>query len=460
MKDHIHTHDIIVVGAGLTGLTLAHKLRQRGADVLVLERTARAGGQIHSYQREGFIYESGPNTGIISSPEVAELFDDFPELLQLARPEARKRLILKEGQFHPLPNGAWSAFSTTLFSWADKFRIFLEPWRAKGTDPDESIASLVRRRLGESYYTYAVNPFVGGIYAGDPDKLVTRHALPKLYALEANHGSFIRGAMALAKREKTERDRRASKEVFSAEGGLSSLTSALANGLSAEGRLLLGVQGLRARQLAGEAYPWQLCYTNAEGELTELRCQRLVTTIGSLELAELLTELPTPDLSPITKLRYAPVVQVALGYKAKPAIDFEAFGGLVPSLEDAHLLGVLNPSASFDRRTPEGGLLLSVFLGGMRSPQFIERSDEDIIGYITHSLARSIALETKPDFYHIFRHQRAIPQYEASTDERLALISELEQRFAGLHIAGNMLGGIGMADRISQAFSLAERLAP
>lgn len=449
-----HQYHVVVIGAGLTGLSLAHQLVRQGTDFVVLERANRVGGQIRTYRDGHFVYESGPNTGILSTPESVELFEDFPHLLRTARPEAKRRLILKGGRFHPLPSGAKSAFSTTLFTWADKLRIFAEPFRAKGGDPDESVASLVRRRLGESYFTYAVDPFVGGIYAGDPTKLVTRHALPKLYALEANHGSFIRGAMAVAKRKKSERELKATKEVFSALGGLSSLTDAIGDELKAIDALRLSCLDIRASY--SEDKGWEISYTQ-EGEAHTIRAKHLVTTIGTRELAEVLSPLGE-NLDPLLAMRYAPVVQVALGYRTAPQIDFDAFGGLVPSIEDSELLGILNPSATFWGRCEEGGLLLSAFLGGMRSPRLIERSDEEIRAIVLERLARLVGLSKEPDLLHIFRHERAIPQYEASTDERLARIAELERAYPGLHIGGNMLGGIGMSDRIKQGVEIAQSL--
>lgn len=449
-----HQYHVVVIGAGLTGLSLAHQLVRQGTDFVVLERANRVGGQIRTYRDGHFVYESGPNTGILSTPESVELFEDFPHLLRTARPEAKRRLILKGGRFHPLPSGAKSAFSTTLFTWADKLRIFAEPFRAKGGDPDESVASLVRRRLGESYFTYAVDPFVGGIYAGDPTKLVTRHALPKLYALEANHGSFIRGAMAIVKRKKSERELKATKEVFSALGGLSSLTDAIGDELKAIDALRLSCLDIRASY--SEDKGWEISYTQ-EGEVHTIRAKHLVTTIGTRELAEVLSPLGE-NLDPLLAMRYAPVVQVALGYRTAPQIDFDAFGGLVPSIEDNELLGILNPSATFWGRCEEGGLLLSAFLGGMRSPRLIERSDEEIRAIVLERLARLVGLSKEPDLLHIFRHERAIPQYEASTDERLARIAELERAYPGLHIGGNMLGGIGMSDRIKQGVEIAQSL--
>ena len=105
-----------------------------------------------------------------------------------------------------------TAIRTPLFSWTDKFGILLEPFRAKGTNPNEDVASMVVRRLGKSYLNYAVDPFISGVYAGDPHSLVTRYALPKLYNLEQNYGSFIRGGIAKGRERKTERDRLATKK--------------------------------------------------------------------------------------------------------------------------------------------------------------------------------------------------------------------------------------------------------
>lgn len=491
MSEQIGYVDTIVIGAGLTGLSCAHALLKGGVDFLLLEKAERVGGQIQTFREEGFVYERGPNTGIISTPEVAELFDDYPELLQTANEEAKRRLILKDGKFRPLPSGLKSAITTDLFAWQDKLRILAEPFRAKGADPNESIASLVRRRLGESYYRYAVDPFVGGIYAGNPERLVTRHALPRLYALEAKYGSFIRGAMAVMRRQKTERELRATKQIFSTRGGLSSLTEAIAERVREVGRLQLGCRELYAyylphfdklpdellnrlpQELRGARTvddlnlitshrvsdaQWLLSVIDRDGKEIFYLCKQLITTVGTEELAELLLLPDKAPLQTIQQMPYAPIVQVALGYRVAPKIDFHAFGGLVPSCECREILGILNPSACFEGRCPEGGLLLSAFLGGMRCPELIDYSDEQIRQITLDFIKRSLGTEQIPELFRIFRHRRAIPQYEADTDKRLDCIAEMEHNHHGLHIGGNMLGGIGMPDRIKQGFALAERI--
>ena len=126
--------DIIVIGAGLTGLTTAYTLSRKGREVMVLERMDVAGGQIQTRTEGGFTFESGPNTGSISNPEVAELMEDLEETsggkcrLETAPDASKRRLIWKGDRFHELPSGPVSAITTPLFTLSDKFRILGEPW--------------------------------------------------------------------------------------------------------------------------------------------------------------------------------------------------------------------------------------------------------------------------------------------------------------------------------------------
>lgn len=456
VTESIEQVDVVVVGAGLTGLSLAHWLTRAGRSVRIIERSARLGGQIQTHEQGGFVYESGPTTGIISRPEVAELFASLSrgDLLQIAQPVARRRLILKAGQFHPLPSGLRSALSTPLFTWQDKLRILGEPFRPKGCDPNESIASLVERRLGKSYLRYAVDPFVGGIYAGDPSQLITRFALPKLYALEAEHGSFVRGAIAKMRQGKTERKRTATREVFSTRGGLGSLITALAERVGTEQCILSARIAEMRPTPSGQ---WQTLVAS-EGSERRLQSRWVVSTVGGYALGEALPCIAPSRLAPFTALRYAPVVQIAVGYRDASAIHFDAFGGLVPSAEDPDLLGILCPSACFSHRASEGGILLSVFAGGMRSPHFIQKSDEEIEQFVKTRLSSLLGIEQKPDLLHIFRHRHAIPQYEATTQERLEAIAQIETEYPGIIVAGNVRDGIGMADRIAQASTIAQHI--
>jgi oxygen-dependent protoporphyrinogen oxidase len=291
---------VIIVGAGLTGLTMGFYLKKAGVDFKIIEKSGRTGGVIQTVSEKGFVYETGPNTGVVSHPEMTELFEDLAGActLETADPTAKRRLIWKNRMWHALPSGPWSAINTPLFSWRDKFRILGEPFRPKGTNPDESLAELVKRRLGHSFLDYAIDPFISGIYAGDPSKLITRYALPKLWKLEQDYGSFIGGAIKKAKIPKSERDKKATREVFSAKGGLSRLVEALTQAVGTE-NILLNVQNILAKP---NESGFALQVTTSE-QLISFETKQLVTTCGGYALAGLLPFLSEEETAPFNDLQ-------------------------------------------------------------------------------------------------------------------------------------------------------------
>ncbi len=454
--------DIVVIGAGLTGLTTAYLLARKGRQVMVVERMDVPGGQIQTHTEGDFVFESGPNTGTISYPEVAELMADLEKTsngkcrLETAPDASKRRLIWKGNRFHELPSGPVSAITTPLFTFSDKLRILGEPWRKKGDDPNESVGSLARRRLGRSFVDYAVNPFLSGVYAGNPDKLVTRYALPKLYNLEQNYGSFIRGAIAKAKEPKSDRDRLATKKVFSAVGGLSQITHAMADYLGSE-RLILGAQQVHAIPTDDG---WLVSYLNKNGEDRQIDCHQVVTTCGAYALPKVLPFIDDDTMRQVNNLKYAPVVEVSVGVKDTQGGDYQAFGGLVPGCENKQVLGILFPSACFTGRAPEGGALFTYFIGGVSHAELVDKTDSELTALVEeyfHTMLK-FPVQAKPDLIRIFRHRHAIPQYELSSGERFEAIEQLQAKYKGLTIAGNLRDGIGMAHRIKQATDIANTI--
>jgi oxygen-dependent protoporphyrinogen oxidase len=453
--------DILIIGAGLTGLTTAYTLASKGKNVQILERMERPGGQILTYHEDGFTFESGPNTGSISTPEVAELFAELEKIsdgkckLETAPDAAKKRLIWKGDKFHALPSGLGSAISTPLFTLGDKFRILGEPWRKKGENPDETVGELTRRRLGKSFVDYAVDPFLSGIYAGDPNTLITRYALPKLYNLEQNYGSFVRGAMKKAKEPKTDRDRLATKKVFSAVGGLSNITKAMSDYLG--DRITLGINNLK---ITPSGSTWIATFTDRDGNHQSISALKVVTTCGSYVLPEILPFIEPSTMQKINNLKYAPMIEVSVGIKNTNGLDYKAFGGLVPTCEHKQILGILFPSACFTGRAPEEGALFSYFIGGVKHAEMLEKSDSElttIVEDVFHEMLK-FPKNVNPDLIRIFRHKNAIPQYEITTGERLDTVEQTEHKYEGLYIAGNLRDGIGMAHRIKQARDIAQKL--
>ncbi len=448
--------DVVIVGAGLTGLTMGFYLKKAGINFRIIEKSGKTGGVIQTISEKGFVYETGPNTGVVSSPEMAELFEDLAGKceLEVADPSAKRRLIWKDNQWHALPSGLWSAITTPLFTWGDKFRILGEPFRAKGTNPNETLADLVKRRMGNSYLDYAIDPFISGIYAGNPNELVTRYALPKLWNLEQEYGSFIKGAIKKGKLPKTERDKKANKEVFSAKGGLGRLIEALTEAIGPE-NIILSVENILVKP-SNSGFQFQI--TTPE-QLIALETTHLVTTCGGYALPDLLPFLNEEETTPFKHLKYAAVTQVLLGFKKWKGISLKAFGGLVPGKENKNILGVLFTSSFFEGRAPKEGALLSVFMGGTKRPDIAELDNYEIESLINKDLPRMMSDRSlSPDMIRILRYPKAIPQYTESSGKRFEMIDQLQQKYPGLILAGNIRDGIGMADRVKQGRTIAEEL--
>lgn len=445
--------DIIIIGAGLTGLTAAYYLRKAGKKVLLIEQHNRPGGVIRTITEDGFTFEAGPNTGVISSAELVQLFHDLKLQFEVPGKASRARWIWKKGRWHALPAGLFSAIFTPLFKFKDKIRVLGEPFRRKRHRLNESVAKLVKRRLGKSFLRYAVDPFISGIYAGDPEKLIVRFALPRLYALEHKYGSFVKGTIKRRKIIAAEKAAGITKSVFSVEGGLENLVRTLIREIGEE-YIITGAMDVRVEPLQKKF----ACRFNVNGESRELVTERLISTVDGLSVASLLPFIPQEVMGKITAIRYAKVVQVVVGFRNWKGIPLQAFGGLIPSKEKKDILGILFPSALFKNRAPEGGALLSVFAGGIKRPDIYLKTDEEIKTIVFESIKSMMKCADKPDLVRIFRYEKAIPQYESTTELRLFTIQEIEKAYPALILAGNMRDGIGMSDRVKQAKQIADQL--
>jgi oxygen-dependent protoporphyrinogen oxidase len=443
--------NIAIIGAGLSGLTTAFYLKKHGIKFHVFEKEDHVGGVIRTHQENGFTFESGPNTGSMSRPEAAELFEDLKGdcTLEIADENAKARWIWMGNKWHTIPSGLIGGITTPLFSFSDKLRLLGEPFRKKGKNPEETIADLVRRRMGITFLRNVVDPFISGVYSGDPEKLVTKYAIPKLYQLEQDYGSFIGGGIKKAREPKSDFEKKATKEVFSAEGGLENLVKALKKHIG-DKNISLGCKKLSIK------------YTDKkyliDGNTNEF--SHVISTAGAFSLSQLFPFLPTEKVDAINQMEYAKVTQVSLGFKQWKGIPIQSFGGLVPSAEKRNVLGVLLLSSFLKNRAPKGGALLSVFVGGVRKPEVANYSDEKVTEMVKQEIIAMMGLkEFKPDLIKIFRYPHAIPQYSFESKDKLKVISALEMEFPGLILAGNIRDGIGMADRIKQGRNIADQLA-
>ena len=446
--------EIAVIGAGLTGLTTAHHLNKAGKSFRVLEKSERCGGVINTQKENGFVYEQGPNTGVLGTPEVAELFEDLKDLceIEIASDNVEKRYVLKNGKWNALPMSLISAVKTPLFTFGDKLRVLGEPFRSKGKKPHETLADMVKRRLGKSFLNYAIDPFILGVYAGDPNLLIPKYALPKLYNLEQTYGSFIGGAIRKKFEKKTERDKKATRKVFSAKGGFSSFTNAIYKSAGTE-NFIFEAENIKIELQEGS----YIISFLKDNETHYLKAKKVITTTGAYALEKMLPFIDKADFQNINSLYYAKVVEIILGFNQWTGMTLDGFGGLIPHKEKRDILGILFMSSLLKNRAPTGGAALTIFMGGVRRQDIVNLPDADIKKMVEREIMDLMALKDfKPDLFKIVKHKKAIPQYYVDSGKRFETIDKLQKQFPGLFLGGNIRDGIGMADRIKQGKMLAE----
>ncbi|HMJ89040.1 MAG TPA: protoporphyrinogen oxidase, partial [Candidatus Acidoferrum sp.] len=239
---------VAIIGGGITGLTAAFRLKQRGIPVTVYEAGDRVGGVIQTVKRDGFLAECGPNSLLETSPLIKDLVRDLN--LESARlysdPRAEKRFLVRGGESVELPGSPGQFFGTKLFSAGAKARLFAEPFiRRSPVDVEESLGQFVLRRLGQEFLDYAINPFVAGVYAGDPMKLSVKQAFPKLHGIEQRYGSLILGQFLGARERKKRKEvSKQSAPKLSFNDGLQQLTDTLHKELNECVRLRSSVQSI------------------------------------------------------------------------------------------------------------------------------------------------------------------------------------------------------------------------
>jgi oxygen-dependent protoporphyrinogen oxidase len=449
--------DVVVVGAGVSGLVCAHVLQRSGHRVAVLEADDRAGGVIGTRCRDGFRYETGANSALDSTPLLVPLLDSLGIADQRidTRPEATSRYIVRSGKVVALPLSPHALLTSKAFSIRGKIRLLREPFVSRGpADADESVSAFVRRRFGQEVLDYAVDPFVSGIYAGDPGQLSMRAAFPRLHALEHAHGSLLRAQLSTAREGRRKgQPKPARPRSFSFREGMQTLPDALVRSL-AHYTSQAGVTSIETRS-PGPFAVSGLC----SGKPFTQHAQAVIVATPAHAAAGLVAPHDTDAARALASIVHAPVAIVASAYRrADVAHALQGFGMLVPSRERRTILGTLFSSSLFEGRAPPGHVLLTTFVGGRRNQDMVEQDDAALARIVEEELAALLGAR-RPLWSEIVRWTRAIPQYELGHLERVQRIVEVSARQPGLFLCGSWREGVSIGDRIASAYAIADAAA-
>lgn len=438
--------DVAVVGGGISGLSAAHELHKRHKSVVVLERSARAGGIIQTERVGGFVIDAGPDALLVQKPAAVELCNEIgiaDRLVPTKQP--RTAYVLRRGVLHPLSPSSVLGFPTrlgpllnsTLFTSKAKARMAVEPFipRRRGID-DESIASFVRRRFGAEAVTYIAEPLLAGIHAGDVERLSMRMLFPRLCDAEAKSGSVIRAFR---------RDHPPNSEgVFrSFPDGLTELVSGLVRALPPESiRLDCAVTQIEIRDgftLLIEGHP-------------PLSARAVILAIPAFAVANLFDPIDADLSAACASIPYLSTATVVFAF-SRDAVrhNLSGTGFVVPRTEGISITAGAWISSKWPQRAPDGQALLRAFLGGARDPQVLSRSDEELTNLALGDLANILGIGGSPTLTRVYRWHRSSPQQEVGHDRLMKRIDGQLARHAGLFISAAGFRGVGIPDCIANA---------
>ncbi|HLM57174.1 MAG TPA: protoporphyrinogen oxidase [Pyrinomonadaceae bacterium] len=464
---------VLVVGGGVSGLAAAHRLLELRAEteVVLLEASARLGGTVRTYEREGFLLEGGPDSFISEKPAALELAKRLGLAERLIETESqhRRSFVVRGGRLRPTPEGfqllapsrLLPFIASDIFTWRGKARMALDlvlPRRADN-DGEESLAQFVRRRFGDEALVRMAQPMVGGIYTADPEHLSLRATMPRFLEMERAHRSLILAMWRNARRQagagrRAEGASGARYGLFlSFDRGMQVLTDALAARLP-EGTARLSTKADSARfdEAAGG---WLL---DTDGGT--IKGDALIVALPAHAAARLLRDADAELARELEGIAYASTATVNLAYRREDIPHpLDGFGFVTPFAERRAALACTFTSVKFAGRAPSGRALLRAFVGGALQPEMFELDEGRMVSAVRADLRELLGVEAPPLLAHVEKWPRSMAQYHLGHLERVARIRARLRRHPGLALCGNAYTGAGVPDCVRSGEEAAEAVS-
>jgi oxygen-dependent protoporphyrinogen oxidase len=456
--------DTLIVGAGISGLSLAHALQKDTRQVLVTERQGRVGGNITTNRVAGFLWEEGP-TSFSPNPALLGLAIEVGLKDELVLADRRlPRYVYWKGQLLPVPMNPPAAVTSQLLSWRGKLRAltgalgFVSP--PSGSElaqqgGKETVAQFFRRHLGTEVAERLVAPFVSGVYAGDVHQLSADAAFRRITQLADVGGGLVAGAI-LQRRQKPKtveaQDANIPQtkpgELGSFREGLGALPEAIASRLDGAVKLNWTLTQLRPT----EQQTYIADFSTPEGDRQIEARSVVLTTPGDVTAKLLQPLLPTVSQA-LQGIPYPPVACVVLAYPdSAVGRPLQGFGNLIPRHQGIRTLGTIWSSTLFEGRTPPGWQILTNFIGGATDPKIAELDQEQIVQEVHKDLRQILlAQDVQPKVLAVHLWKRAIPQYTLGHQERLEAINRGLEQMPGLYLCSNFIDGVSLGDCVTRA---------
>ncbi|KAL8153496.1 hypothetical protein V2J09_011256 [Rumex salicifolius] len=508
--------DCVIVGAGISGLCIAQALATKhgslSSNVIVTEARDRVGGNITTIERDGYLWEEGPNSFQPSDPMLTMAVDSgLKDDLVLGDPTA-PRFVLWNGKLRPVPSKPTDLPFFDLMSLGGKIRAGLGALGLRPSPPgyEESVEEFVRRNLGDEVFERLIEPFCSGVYAGDPSKLSMKASFGRVWKLEEIGGSIIGGTFKTIQERKNNpklpRDPRLptpkGQTVGSFRKGLIMLPNAISASLGNKVKLSWKLTSI-IKQDNGE---YCLTYDTPQG-LVSLRTKCVVMTIPSHVAAKLIhpisirgnkimmskiksnvsfidhfnylmgsklvigcITMQAAAGDALSKFYYPPVAAVSLSYpkeaiRSERLVDgnLKGFGQLHPRTQGVETLGTIYSSSLFPNRAPPGRVLLLNYIGGATNTGIASKTEGEIVEAVDRDLRKMLINPNASDplVVGVRVWPQAIPQFLVGHFDLLESAKSALSKagFSGLFLRGNYISGVALGRCVEDSYVAATEIA-
>lgn len=464
---------IVIIGGGIAGLAAAYRVQEAilagcgPIECKVLEGSDKFGGKIDTEYHEGFVIDRGPDSFISQKPWAIELCKkvglenhligtktDCPKTYVYLN---KKLVTMPDGLSLMVPTKFLPFVFTSLFSIPGKIRMGLDliiP--GKADDSDESLASFVRRRLGEEALNRMAQPMLAGIYGSDPERMSIKSTFPMFVHAEKKYRSLILGMVAGKRRQIADalknKGNSAPKSLFmTLKNGLGEMVAAVIE-KSPDVTFSKNCRVERFGRCEGGT-GWSIGLDSGE----TLEADAVILSTPAFITADLLVYTAPRLAELLGKIPYVSTAVATLGFRKEGfSHPLNGFGFVVPKTEGRKINACTWVSSKFPFRAPAGHVMIRAFIGGALNEPLAEQAESDIGAMVRQELREIMGIYEEPLFCKVFKNYKANVQYHVHHQERVAEIDRELVDLPGLYLAGSAFKGIGIPDCVLNGTQTAE----
>lgn len=436
--------DTVIIGSGICGLSVAHFLSKKNKSFVVIEAQNKVGGIIKSQHQNEFICEYGPNTVLLNNDAIVELIKDcglWDEIIYPSKISDKNRYVIHREELVAVPTTIWGFLRTPIISFRSKLRLICEPFISKSST-NLTVYDFISKRFGKEFHDKLIEPFLTGIYAGDTKSMSAKHVLKKIWNLEQEYGSVIKGIFKLSSSKS-----KSAQTSFSFPKGLTQLTASIEKNIKQHLKLNTTVKNVVKSENG--------FHVNCGSE--NFSCKNIISTIPSYSLKEIINH--TKLIKELNKIIYSPIVVFHFAfYKQNIKNSLDGFGVLTKPADAKSFLGVLFNSQIFHHVSPQNMELFTVLVGGERQSNLCSLSLNKLESLVLAELEDMIGHKGELLLSTNYKWEKGIPQYQMTQDKLLEAISTFEKENLGFYVLGNYFDGISVSDCVKKAKMLTDRL--